>query len=258
VTDRPFVPRVLAAATATMGIGMAMLYRTGTAVGARLFMNEEVAHGTSVRIEHGLAILSLVGVLALLSHRTRIGGAAVLFVLATLLAWATMDQGGVPFSEWALPAHAMRVAAPLALLWWGAGAHTAARERAVRWLVKAAIATVFVVHGVEAVRAHPWFIDLTIAGLRATLDLAVTQHTVERLLLVVGLLDLAAAAALLLGIRAAAWYMAIWGTFTAVLRVLAYGEGAVPEMVVRLPHGLLPLLFVGASAARPPASESRP
>lgn len=257
MSDRPFAPRLLAAATAAMGIGMAMLYRTGTAVGSRLFMNEEVAHATSVRIERGLAIVSIVAVLALLAQRTRAVGAAVLFVLATLLAWASMDQGGVPFSEWALPAHAMRIAAPLALLWWLAGANTVARERAVHWIVRAAIVTVFVVHGIEAVRAHPWFIDLTIAGLRSTVDLAVTQHTVERLLLLVGLLDLAAAAALLLDVRLAAWYMAFWGTFTAVLRVLAYGDGALAETVVRLPHGLLPLLFVGAMAARVPVSESR-
>lgn len=258
MNDRPFVPRLLAAAAATMGIGMAMLFRTGTAVGSRLFMNEEVAHATTRRIEHGLAIITALAVLALLPRATRAAGAAVLFVLAALLAWASMDQRGVPFSEWALPAHAMRMAAPLALLWWCAGAHTFARARSVRWLVQAAIVTVFVVHGLEAVRAHPWFVDLTISGVRATLGLAVPQHTVERLLLAVGLLDLAAAAALLLGVRAAAWYMAVWGTFTALLRVLAYGNGALAEMVVRLPHGLLPLLFVGAMATPVPASEPSP
>lgn len=254
MSDRPFVPRVLAAATATMGIGMAMLFRTGTAVGSRLFMNEEVAHATSRRIEQGLAIVTVLAVIALLPRASRPAGAAVLFVLATLLAWASMDQGGVPFSEWALPAHAMRIAAPLALLWMCAGSHTLARERAVRWLVQASIVTVFVVHGIEAVRAHPWFIDLTISGLRSTLGMAVTQRTVEQLLLFVGVLDLAAAAALLLGVRAAAWYMAIWGTFTALLRVFAYGEGALAETVVRLPHGLLPLLFLRAAAT--PVSDS--
>lgn len=258
MSNRPFVPRLLAAATAAMGIGMAMLFRTGTAVGSRLFMNEEVAHATSRRIEQGLAILAVLAVLALLPRVTRAAGAAVLFVLATLLAWASMDQGGVPFSEWALPAHAMRMAAPLALLWLCVGSRTAARERSVRWLIQVAVVVVFVVHGVEAVRAHPWFIDLTIAGLRSTLDMAVTQRTVEQLLLFVGLLDLAAAAALLLGVRAAAWYMAIWGTFTALLRVLAYGDGALAETVVRLPHGLLPLLFLGASSAPTPESEPSP
>jgi predicted component of type VI protein secretion system len=81
---------------------------------------------------------------------------------------------------------------------------------------------------------------------------------VERLLLFCGLLDIAAAPPLLLGVRAAAWYMACWGTFTALLRVLAYGPGALAEMVVRLPHGLLPLLFVGASSAPTPVTEPSP
>lgn len=245
MNDRPLVPRVLAAATAVMGLGMALLFRTGTAVGSRLFMNEEFAHATSVRMEHGLALLSLVAVTALLPRASRAAGAAVLFVLATLLAWATMDQGGVPFSEWALPAHAMRIAAPLALFWLYAGPRTRAREQSVRWLVLLSIVTVFVVHGIEAIRSHPWFVDLTISGAQRTLGVAMSQRLTERLLLVVGLLDLAAAAGLLLGARAAAWYMVLWGTFTALLRVLAYGGGAAAEAVVRLPHGLLPLLFIG-------------
>jgi len=245
VSVRAFAPRLLVAATATMGLGMALLFRTGTAVGSRLFMNEELAHAASVRVEQGLAIASLAAVAALLVRPSRAIGAAVLFVLATLLAWASMDQGGVPFSEWALPAHAMRITAPLALLWLGAGPLTSARERAVRGIVRLSIVTVFVVHGVEAIRAHPWFVDLTISGAQATLGLSMTQDTVEQLLLLVGLLDLAAAAGLLLGVRAAAWYMVAWGTFTALLRVLAYGPGALAEAVVRLPHGLMPLLFTG-------------
>jgi len=250
-------PRLLLAATATMGLGMAMLFRTGTAVGSRLFMNDELAHATSVRIEKGLALVTLCAVLALAPRLTRPVGAAVLCVLATLLAWASMNQGGVPFSEWAVPAQAMRITAPLALFWLLADPHTEAREQAVRWLVRAAVVTVFVVHGVEAVRAHPWFVDLTITAVARTLGQSLSQAATEQLLLLVGLLDLAAAAALLLGVRLAAWYMAAWGTFTAVLRVLAYGSGALGELIVRLPHALLPLLFVGAAlSATAPASSS--
>jgi hypothetical protein len=249
VSERPFAPRVLAAATATLGVGMAMLYRTGTAVGSRLFMNEQLTHPASVRVEQALALVCLVAVLALASRATRAIGAAVLFLLATLLAWASMDQGGVPFSEWALPAHAMRIMAPLALLWWCAGPHTPARARAVHGIVGLAIMTVFTVHGLEALRAHPWFVDLTISGVRGTLGRSLSQHDAERLLLLVGALDLAAVIGLLRGVRAAAWYMALWGTFTAVLRVLAYGHGALAETIVRLPHGLLPLLFVSAATA---------
>jgi hypothetical protein len=247
VSDRPFAGRVLGAATATLGLGMAMLYRTGTAVGSRLFMNEELTHPASVRVEQILAIVCLVAVLALRLRATRAIGAAVLFVLATLLAWASMDQGGVPFSEWAMPAHAMRITAPLALLWWCAGPRTPARDHAVHWIVRLAIMTVFAVHGLEALRAHPWFVDLTISGVRGTLGRSLSQHTAEQWLLLVGVLDLAAVVGLLLGVRAAAWYMALWGTFTAVLRLLAYGHGALAETIVRLPHGLLPLLFVSAT-----------
>lgn len=241
--------RLLLAASASMGIGMALLYKTGTAVGARLFMSDELAHPDSVRVERALALVSLAAVMALFARPTRAIGAGVLAALALLLAWATVDQGGVPFSEWAWPAHAMRIAAPVALLWSAAARGRSRDSAGMEWLVRLACSAVFVVHGLEAMRAHPWFVDLTISAARETIGLTLRQPTVERLLVGVGVVDIAATVHVLARGRAGAWYMAIWGSFTALLRVLAYGPGAVAETIVRLPHGLLPLMLLGRPAA---------
>ncbi len=241
--------RLLAAATSFVALGTAMLLRSGTAIGTRLFMNEELAHAQSRSVEIGVAWLLVVCVPALWFARVRVIAASVVLCVVAVLAWATQDQGGYPFSAWALPAQAMRIAAPLALLVIGlrsanAGA-TRTRELLALWIIRVATVLVFAVHGTEALRAHPWFVDLTIVSVRELLDVRWSQATAERLLMVVGVLDLAAAAMLLLTrSRAVILYMAQWGLFTSLLRLIAYGPGALGEVIVRMPHALLPLVLL--------------
>jgi len=251
--------RLLLAATACVAVGTAVLLRTGTAINARLFMNEGFAHVDAVQLERTLAVIAIGCVPALFIPRARVVAAAAVLVLAALLGWASADQGGYPYSAWALPAHAMRIGAPLALLLALYASHTAvlARGTAASWLmthlVMLAAATVFLVHGIEALRAHPWFVDLTIASARRVLDARWSQSDVERLLLIVGLLDITAAVALLtVRSRVAIYWMGFWGIFTALLRVIAYGSGALGETIVRLPHGLLPLVLLPALALQLP------
>ncbi len=241
--------RLLLAATSCVALGSAMLLRSGTAIGSRLFMNEELAHAQSRSVELTLAWLLVASVPALWFARARVVAAALILVPVGVLAWASQDQGGYPFSAWAMPAHAMRIAAPLSLLLVSFGSRdsdsTRAREANAWWIVRLATAIVFVVHGTEAIRAHPWFVDLTITSARELLDIRWTQATVERLLTIVGAVDIAAAIALLFTrSRAVVFWMAFWGLFTALLRVIAYGPGALGEVVVRLPHALLPLTLL--------------
>ncbi len=230
-----------------------MLLRTGTAINSRLFMNEGFAHVDAVQLERTLALIALGCVPLLLLPRVRIVAAAVVLVLAATLGWASADQGGYPYSAWALPAHAMRIGAPLALLLSFVAATAPLKERGAffSWLIVHVImfaaATVFLVHGLEALRAHPWFVDLTIASARRVLDARWSQSLVEQMLLIVGMLDIVAAAAVLtVRSRVAVCWMGFWGMFTAVLRVIAYGNGALGETIVRLPHGLLPLVLLPA------------
>lgn len=240
--------RLLAGATSFVALGTAMLLRSGTALGSRLFMNEELAHEQSRSVEITLAWLLLACIPAVWFTRTRAIAASVVLLLVTVLAWATQDQGGYPYSAWAIPAQAMRIAAPLALLVISFRSampnRTPTLESIGLWIVRLATVTVFAVHGTEALRAHPWFVDLTITSIRELLDIRWTQSTAERLLTVVGLIDIAAALALLFTrSRAVILWMAQWGLFTALLRVIAYGPGTLGEVIVRLPHALLPLVL---------------
>jgi hypothetical protein len=241
--------RLLLAATSCVALGSAMLLRSGTAIGSRLFMNEELAHAQSRSVELGFAWLLVACIPAVWFVRTRVASSSVILLLVTVLAWASQDQGGYPFSAWAVPAQALRIAAPLALLLvslrFDSTNNTHTRESSAWWIVRLATVIVFVVHGAEALRAHPWFVDLTITSARVVLYVRWTQSTVERLLTIVGTVDIAAASLLLITrSRAVVLWMTFWGLFTAVLRVLAYGPGAMGEVIVRLPHALLPLVLL--------------
>jgi hypothetical protein len=245
------IPRVarqlLMAATVFLGIAMAMLAWNTTAIGAMLFMNHEIAHGRTVAIEHALAWMLLGVTVLMLWPPTRVFGAVLLLVFAVVLAWANVDQGGYPFSRFAYGAHAMRIAAPLALVFailqWGP--LEPVRRRIVLSVLIAASATTFVIHGVEAFAGHPWFTDMTLNTFRTVGGWRISQASAENLLRVVGVIDIMVSIALI--VFRAPWvagWMAGWGLFTAFLRPLNYGAGAWVEFIVRLPHFLLPLVLV--------------
>jgi hypothetical protein len=243
----PAARRLLVAAAAFLGVGMALLAWKTTAIGAMLFMNHEIAHGRTVAIERVLGWIFLGATVLLFWAPARVAGAAVLLVSAVVLAWANVDQGGYPFSRFAYGAHAMRIAAPLALLlaflpW---GALEPARRRLVLGVLIAASAMTFVVHGIEAWAGHPWFTDMTLGTFQTVGDWRVSQASAENLLRVVGVVDVAAAIVLI--VFRAPWvagWMAGWGLFTAFLRPLNYGAGAWSEFIVRLPHFILPLVLI--------------
>ncbi len=237
----------LLVACAGLGVGTAMLMWQSSAVGSLLFMNHGLSHGSSSTVERALAGVILAATLALAFAPTRVAGAAVLLAGALALTWASFDQGGYPFSRYVFAAHAMRIAAPAALLLASLpfGSRETWRMPLLKGLLIAATVTTFSIHGYEALQKHPWFIDLTIGGVRNVLGLRLSQAQTETLLVVVGVVDFAAAAALVVfRSRAVAGWMVFWGLFTAALRVVCYGNGAWAEFIVRLPHGLLPLALV--------------
>lgn len=130
-------------------------------------------------------------------------------------------------------------------------------ERKFWLLVRGAIAFTFVGHGMYAIGFHPvpaHFVFMTQSGL------GVGEDTARTLLFGVGILDFLAAGLLLTPWRQA-WSAALawvipWAVLTTLARVWSYGGFVgmetlltqwLPQMVVRLPHVLLPLgLFVWA------------
>lgn len=173
-------------------------------------------------------------------------GGAGLFLLSLLFAKEKFWRIGELMeyaSQWMAPA--------LLLL------HAAHRSpRLVARLGRAAVAATFAGHGLYAVGFHPVpgpFIDMVIQ------HLGVTEDTARALLLAMGLFDFAVAAAMLLPSRLARpflAYAAAWGALTTLARLAAgfdatmAGFGAirwVPEILVRVPHALVPLFLLALS-----------
>lgn len=153
----------------------------------------------------------------------------------------TVEVGA--FMELTLPAHAVRIAAPLALALasdsddekpTGGGL----RPVGIRFLMVAAGLT-FAAHGVEALAAHPRFVDYLIVFTHDGLGLEIAQSQLEIALQVVGVIDLAVALpALLLRRWSSVYaYMAIWGTIAAASRVVHGGMNGLPEMLIRSANG---------------------
>lgn len=132
--------------------------------------------------------------------------------------------------------------------------HAARRPPAlIARLGRAAVAATFAGHGLYAVGFHPVpgpYIDMVIQ------HLGVSEAAARALLLAIGGLDFAVAAAMLLPSRYARpflAYAAAWGALTALARLTAgfdatmEGFGAVrwiPEILVRVPHAGVPLFLL--------------
>lgn len=241
---------LLIASTAAVGIGAAWIsWLKDTPIGAMLFMNYSVSPGTTGIILQSLAVILLISVIALFFKSTRLLGSGIIFGYVVVLIYAAIDQGGYPFSNYSVAAYAMRLSAPAALL---IVFSTSIQERNSRfsyslvlWLIILSTSATFIIHGVEAILAHPWFIDMTITMAKNLAGWSITQSSAEQLLIAVGILDIISALALIIfrSPLAAAW-MTFWGFFTCLLRIVNYGMGGLPDAIIRLPHGLLPMILL--------------
>ena len=184
-------------------------------------------------------------------------------VLVPVVLWqllhavAKTRMGGDPFYEINLLAQSTRILAPLGLMlldpwpldsWTRAAKNISARRvAAVFLLLRIAVAITFAAHGYEAWQRHPKFVDFNIVVAQRLLGWSVTQDTAEATLVVIGTIDLLAAALLLLGPRwrAVAFYMAFWGLVTATARVVYAGavgfSGAYHQTLLRACHVGVPL-----------------
>ncbi|MEX1136149.1 MAG: hypothetical protein WEB89_04555 [Balneolales bacterium] len=241
--------KLLLAATVCLGMGISYLsWLKVSPIGSILFMNYGMDHDRAGLIEQINAGLVLLAVIALFFQRSRLWAAGFLFLFTVTLVWAEVDQGGYPFSDYAFAAYAMRLATPLAFLFVFSGflkaRHPQMTDQFVQWVLIAATCMTFTIHGLEAIWAHPWFIDMTIGLADKTIGWRASQSLVEQMLLVVGIVDIGSAIALFFfRSRMAVLWMAFWGFFTCFLRIVNYGFGAAPDVLMRLPHGMVPIIL---------------
>lgn len=200
-------------------------------------------------------------------------------VLLLMAAYAFIEaasgtfNAGFRFSEWTIPAQALRFGLPLVLLI----VVVAPRFRLLqRWtapmaasLLRVLVAVVFFTHGYLALMENPRFIDLIIGSFGNILNMWVNEATAVMMLKVIAIVDFCVALAVLIYptpilVPRKLWaspcricairrvivpllmlWLAFWGLLTALSRMasLGYTEGMSEylELLVRSPHVLGPL-----------------
>lgn len=223
-------------------------FRNGTSVDGFLFVQRGWPEAHARWVDLAVAALAAGGALALVRGLRR---SAAVLVASAALAVAVADTlvGGQAFSDWSVPAAALRWLAPLALL--------GVRSEAV---LRVAIAATFLAHGREALGHHPLFVDLAIGALRRVSLSAPSEASVAVGLTVIGSIDVAIAALLLVARwpALAAW-ATVWGTATAAARTMALGPEFVDQTLLRALHGLGPLaLWLCWRRRDPPPTKGAP
>lgn len=223
-----------------------------TQFGNFLFMVLEFPHGQALVLERWfVSAFLLTAVVAF--FRPRWWSLAPIVGYVLFEAWARYHQGGSHFSDLAIGAHALRWVTPLALI--GLVLPVLSRSWQLAWtdwMLRAAIATVFVVHGWECLRGYPVFADLIIGSTRNLMGISIAEATAYRAMTFIGVLDMAVAAAVLLRPHPAILlWAAFWGGLTALSRVTNLGMGQYVEVLMRASHVLAPLAVLALRAELP-------
>ncbi len=190
-------------------------------------------------------------------------------------------NAGYRFSEWTIPAHALRYGLPLVLMVLVVGPRIGFFRR---WTVPVAaavlrvlVAVVFATHGYQALMEDPRFIDLIIGTMGNLFDVSVRESGAVAMLKVIAVVDFCVALAVLiyptpLFVPRRLWaspcricairrvivpglmvWLALWGLLTALSRMTAMRPSEAlseyPEVLVRVPHILGPLALWGLFSA---------
>ncbi len=231
----------------------------GTAINAFLFLDLGWSHMQAVRAERSaMSIILGVTLLGVIRPHWLLLAPVGLYLLAE--ACLTMHVGGRAFAQLAPAAAALRFMTPLVTPFVLASylksfrlveprpvmtAASATSARMGRWLLKLAVAVVFITHGYEAIMHHPQFIDLVIGTGTRMFDVWLDESKVTRLLTLIGTVDIIVGVALLFR-----WsptllgWAAFWGLLTALSRMTAYGWGAYPDVLLRSTHFGVPLALL--------------
>ena len=182
------------------------------------------------------------------------------FVTA-IFSW--LNNPGNPFHATDPAGHAVRYAAPLALLLLTAFPEKG-NVRRVEWVLRWGVAGTFVGHGLCALWLKPSFVDLIIGtmnlflgdpvftavsfqDLEEALTIAASRQSIaESALPIIAVQDFILVALLLLPgkrIRTVILWMSVWGFVTAMSRMTAYGWEHWHDLALRICNGGVPLFL---------------
>lgn len=234
-----------------IGVTAAIMGKLGSGIGTYAFLELGYSHPQVAPVER-LAAFSLLALAIAAAVRPHWAFLLPVTIVILLEAAARWYNGGAPFTEWVILAHALRYGAPLGLLalyfsalsrWLGPDNHL----RITAWVLRVAIAVVFAVHGAEALMKHPRFIDYIIGTTHNFTGHFPAESTAVQIMRVIGIVDIIVAALVLLRPHPAVLcWMAFWGLITALARVTTFGLDHHHEVFVRSAHVLAPVavLFI--------------
>lgn len=217
-----------------------------TNFGNYMFMVMEIAHAKAYAIER--ICVSVFLLLTLVNFfLPRAVFLIPIFLYVLFEAWAGYYQGGYHFSELTLGAQALRYTTPLAvlvLLAWPLRNRFSelSRAKACSWILRIALAVVFITHGAECLMGNPQFIDLIIGSFNNVFGFRFTEATALLIMQVIGWVDILVAMAVLIKPNKYLLnWLFFWAALTAFSRMTALGFGAYTEVLMRASHILAPL-----------------
>lgn len=216
-----------------------------TNFGNYMFMVMEIAHAKAYAIER-----ICVSVFLLLTFVNFFLPRAVflipIFLYVLFEAWAGYFQGGYHFSELTLGAQALRYTTPLAVMmllaWPFRRVSDAVRAQVCSWVLRIALAVVFITHGAECLMKNPQFVDLIIGSFNNMFGFRFTESAALKIMLVIGWVDILVAITVLINPnKYLLGWLLFWAALTAFSRMTALGFGAYTEVLMRASHILAPL-----------------
>ncbi len=205
-----------------------------------LFVNHSFTYQQATAVENMFAWVVLALGIAIFIHPVKLL-LVLISVLTFLSAYIQIEQGGFPFSSWAIPATASRYAAPLALIF----ALNCNKIHLSYWVATLGLCLTFATHGIKALLFHPNFIDYIITSGSNLTGLEICQSAAEILLAGIGLLDIICALAILVyPYKRIFYWMIFWGFITAFARITELGIDMYGEFLIRIAHFTLPLVLL--------------
>ena len=227
------------------GLARALFTRVGSSIGSIALMHWDVAHAQILLAEKFAASVVVLAAVTVLIRPTLVALlliSGMIFIEALAALWA----GGFHFFQLTPYAQALRYLTPLALIplvpRLRVPGSDAARRRLSAWVLRLAIAMVFVTHGYEAWKLHPHFLDFVLVAGRDLAGIDMAESAAAVILRIIGVVDFVVAAWVLLRPnRPLLLWLGFWGLITALARPVTLGFASYPEVLLRASHVLAPI-----------------
>lgn len=237
--DSLFILRI---ALLVQSIGYFLFCKGGSAFGSFLFLDMNLSHELASQLDFVLGLTFLV--LGVFQIFFNLRGIFLIHGFLTLVvAFFAVDQGGSHFSQWTPFAQAIRIGLPFLIYFL-----STKKSSLSKWVFRLGcvfLATTFFAHGLEAWMGHPHFIDYIITSFHRLFHSTVSEDQAIFILKCIGFWDIAIAIIVLLKPRQWVFiWMAAWGLMTAMARITEIGFVAYPEVLIRISHIILPLVWM--------------